>query len=153
MLGKVVRSAAREPSFREAAEAVADLAEVTISGRQLDRIARELGEQLRAERDEQVDRFQAGTLEPRVQTRPALAVVEVDGGRLQIRGEGEGPGAHDAAWREDKVAILATMSRATSECDPEPEWPACFRDCAYVEKVIGAIGGTGPMGRAGRRGR
>jgi hypothetical protein len=146
VLRKVVRSAAREPSFREAAEAVADLAEVTISGRQLDRIARELGEQLRAERDEQVDRFQAGVLEPRVETRPALAVVEVDGGRLQVRGEGQGPGAHQAAWREDKIAVLATMSRVASECDPEPELPACFRDRAYVEKVIGAIGGTGPMG-------
>jgi hypothetical protein len=146
VLRKVVRSAVREPSFREAAEAVADLAEVTISGRQLDRIARELGEQLRAERDDQVDRFQAGTLEPRVATRPAVAVVEVDGGRLQVRGEGEGPGAHEAAWREDKIAILATMSHVVSECDPEPELPACFRDRAYVEKVIGAIGGTGPMG-------
>ena len=146
MLRKAVRSAAREPSFREAAEALADLAEVSISSRQLDRIARELGEQLRAERDEQVGQFQAGTLEPRVEPRPALAVVEVDGGRLQVRGEGEGPGAHDAAWREDKIAILATMSRAASECDPEPELPACFRDRAYVEKVIGAIGGTGPMG-------
>jgi hypothetical protein len=146
VLRKVVRSAAREPSFREAAEAVADLAEVTISGRQLDRIARELGEQLRDERDEQVARSQAGTLEPRVATRPALAVVEVDGGRLQVRGEGEGPGAHDAAWREDKIAILATMAPVASEHDPEPELPACFRDRAYVEKVIGAIGGTGPMG-------
>lgn len=146
MLRKVVRSAAREPSFREAAEAVADLAEVTISGRQLDRIARELGEQLQAERDEQVDRFRAGMLEPRVATRPALAVVEVDGGRLQLRGEGEGPGAHQAAWREDKIAILATMAPTASECDPEPELPGCFRDRAYVEKVIGAIGGTGPMG-------
>ena len=146
MLRKVVRSAVREPSFREAAEAVADLAEVTISGRQLDRIAHEVGEQLRAQRDEQVDRFQAGTLEPRVETRPALAVVEVDGGRLQVRGEGEGPGAHEAAWREDKIAILATMAPVVSACDPEPELPACFRDRAYVEKVIGAIGGTGPMG-------
>lgn len=119
---------------------------MSISGRQLDRIAREVGEQLRAERDEQVDRSRAGTLEPRVQARPALAVVEVDGGRLQIRGEGEGPGAHEAAWREDKIAILATMAHVTSECDPEPELPACFRDRAYVEKVIGAISGTGPMG-------
>jgi hypothetical protein len=146
VLRKVVRSAAREPSFREAAEAVAELAEVTISGRQLDRIARELGEQLQAERDEQVDRLPSGTLEPRVATRPALAVVEVDGGRLQVRGEGQGPGAHDAAWREDKIAILATMATVASESDPEPELPACFRDRAYVEKVIGAIGGTGPMG-------
>src|SRR5262249_15014726 len=106
VLRKIVRSAAREPSFREAAEAVAELAEVTPSGRQLDRIARELGERLRAERDEQVDRFRAGALEPRATTRPALAVVEVDGGRLQVRGAGEGPGAHEASWREDKIAIL-----------------------------------------------
>jgi hypothetical protein len=146
VLRKFVRSAAREPSFREAAEAVAELAEVTVSARQLDRIARELGEQFRAERDQQVGRFQAGKLKPRVETRPALAVVEVDGGRLQIRGRGEGPGAHDPAWREDKIAILATMAPVVSETDPEPELPACFRDRAYVEKVIGAIGGTGPMG-------
>ena len=149
MLGKVVRSAAREPSFREAAEAVADLAEVSISGRQVGRIAQEVGQQLQAARDDQVSRSEAGTLEPRVQTRPALAVVEVDGGRLQIRGEGEGPGAHQAGWREDKVAILATMAGAASDCDPEPELPACFRDRGFVEQVIGAIGGTGPMGTPG----
>ena len=96
-----------------------------------------------------MSRFQAGTLEPRVETRPALAVVEVDGGRLQIRGEGEGPGAHEAAWREDKIAILATMADVASDCDPEPELPDCFRDRGFVEKVIGAIGGTGPMGPPG----
>lgn len=148
MIRKVVHSAAREPSFREAAEAMADLAEVPISGRQLGRIAREVGEQLRADRDERVDRLRAGAPGPRVETRPALAVVEVDGGRLQIRGEGRGPGAHAAAWREDKIAILATMAHTTSECDPEPELPECFRDRAFVEKVIGAIGGTGSMGGA-----
>ena len=146
VLRKVVRSAAREPSFREAAEAIAEMADVPISGRQLGRIAREVGEQLRAERDEHVDRFRAGTLGPRIETRPALAVVEVDGGRLQVRGEREGPGAYQAAWCEDKIAILATMVPVVSECDPEPELPDCFRDRRYVEKVIGAIGGTGPMG-------
>jgi hypothetical protein len=148
VIRKVVRSAAREPSFREAAEALADLAEVTISGRQLDRIAHEVGEQLRADRDQRVGQLQAGTLKPSVETRPALAVVEVDGGRLQIRdgAKGEGPGAHAAAWREDKIALLATMAHVPSEGDPEPELPECFRDRAFVEKVIGAIGGTGSMG-------
>jgi hypothetical protein len=150
VLRKIVRSAAREPSFREAAEAMADLAEVTISGRQLGCIAREVGEQLRTDRDQHVDRLGAGTLEPRVETRPALAVVEVDGGRLQIRGEGAGPGAHEAAWREDKIAILATMAHVVSDHDPEPELPECFRDRGYVEKVIGALGGAGPMGPPGR---
>jgi hypothetical protein len=146
VLGKIVRSAAREPSFREAAEAMADLAEVTVSGRQLGRIAREVGQQLQASRDHHVIRFQTDALEPRVTTRPALAVVEVDGGRLQIRGEGEGPGAHEASWREDKIAVLATMIHVVSACDPEPELPDCFRDQGFVEKVIGAIGGNGSMG-------
>jgi hypothetical protein len=146
VLGKINRSAAREPSFREAAEAMADLAEVTISGRQLGRIAQEVGQELQASRDHHVSQFQAGTLEPRVATRPALAVVEVDGGRLQIRGQGEGPGAHEASWREDKIAVLATMTQVVSACDPEPELPACFRDRGFVEKVIGAIGGDGSMG-------
>ncbi len=67
------------------------MADVSISGRLLDRIAREFGEQLRAVRDERAERSQAVTLEPRVATRPAMAVVEVDG-----------PGANDAAWREEK---------------------------------------------------
>lgn len=149
MLGKIVRSAARGPSYREAAEAMADLAEVTSGGRQVGRIAQEVGQQLQADRDQHVSRLRADALEPRVAPRPALAVVEVDGGRLQVRGRGEGPGAHDAAWREDKIAILATMASAVSECDPEPELPDCFRDRGYVEKVIGAIGGSGPMGPQG----
>jgi hypothetical protein len=149
VLGKIVRSAAREPSYREAAEAMADLAEVTISGRQAGRIAQEVGQQLQADRDHHVSQFQADALEPQVATRPALAVVEVDGGRLQIRSEGPGPGAHEAAWREDKIAILATMAHVVSDCDPEPELPECFRDRGYVERVIGAIGGTGPMGPPG----
>lgn len=127
---------------------MADLAEVTVSDRHLGRIAQEVGQQLQAARDQHVIRFQTGTLEPRVATRPALAVIEVDGGRLQIRGEGDGPGAHEASWREDKIAILATMTHVISTCDPEPELPGCFRDRGFVEKVIGAIGGEGPIGPA-----
>jgi hypothetical protein len=125
---------------------MADLAEVTLSGRQLGRIAHEVGQELQATRDDQVSRSRAGTLEPRVATRTALAVVEADGGRLRIRGEGEGPGAHEASWREDKIAVLATMTHVVSACDPEPELPDCFRDRGFVEKVIGAIGGDGSMG-------
>jgi hypothetical protein len=149
VLGKIARSAVRETSFREAAEAMADLAEVTLSERQVGRIAHEVGQEFEATRDDHVSQFQRGTLEPRVATRPALAVVEVDGGRLQIRGEGEGPGAHEASWREDKIAVLATMTHVVSACDPEPELPDCFRDRGFVEKVIGAIGGEGSMGPPG----
>lgn len=143
---KIVRSSAREPSFAEACEVLNDLAELSLSGRQTNRIAHEVGQQLQAQRDHQVAQFQAGEGRPRVETRPALAVVEVDGGRLRIREEGEGPGAHDASWREDKIAMLATAAITVFDADPEPELPACFRDQEHVEKLVRGISGVSSMG-------
>jgi hypothetical protein len=123
------------------------MAEVIISSRQVTRIAEEVGRQLEAGRDRQTRQFQERQLEAAVTTRPALAVVEVDGGRLRIRsGEGDGPGAHGAAWREDKIALLTTAARKRSATDPEPKLPACFRDPAYVEKLGREIGGVGSLG-------
>jgi hypothetical protein len=145
VLDKIVRASAREPSFDEAAEALADLAEVTISGRHATRIAAEVGHQLEAKRDHQVQQFLAHQLKPEVETRPALAVVQVDGGRLQVRGEGDGPGAHQPSWREDKVSLLATAALATFDSDPEPDLPECFRDQRYVEKLVRGIAGLGPL--------
>ena len=119
---------------------------MTISSRQLTRIAKTVGHELETCRDQQVQQFQDRQLDPTVTTRPALAVVEVDGGRLRIRGVGDGPGAHDASWREDKVALLATAARTTFDTDPEPDLPACFRDQQDVEKLVREIGGVGPLG-------
>jgi hypothetical protein len=145
VFGKIVRSGAQQPSFEEAAKVLDDLAELTISSRQTSRIAQEVGQQLQAQRDHHVGQFQARELPPGVETRPALAVVEVDGGRLRIREEGDGPGAHDASWREDKIAMLATAAITVSDTDPEPELPACFRDREYVEKLVRGISGVSSM--------
>jgi hypothetical protein len=141
VLGKIARASAREPSFDEAAEALADLAEVTVSGRHATRMAEELGHQLQAVRDHQVHQFRAHQLQPEVDTRPAPAVVGVDGGRMQIREQGDGPGAHNGSWREDKIAVLATAAVTVSDADPEPDLPACFRDRKSVEKLVREIGG------------
>jgi hypothetical protein len=146
VLRKAVRSSARQTSFQEAADALEEMAEVTISPRQLTRLAHEVGHQLETCRDQQVHQLRDRQLAATVATRPALAVVEVDGGRLRIRGEGDGPGAHDASWREDKISLLATAARKTFEVDPEPDLPPCFRDPKYVEKLAREIGGVGPLG-------
>lgn len=145
VLGKILRASARESSFQEAAEALDDLAEVTISSRQASRIAHEVGQQLQAERDQQVAELRACQLKPQVETRPALAVVGVDGGRLQIRGEGDGPGAHDSSWREDKISVVATAAITGFDSDPEPDLPDCFRDRAFVEKLVRGIAGQSQM--------
>lgn len=51
ILDKIVRPSALEPWFQEAVEALEELADVAISGRQADRIAHEVGQQLQADRD------------------------------------------------------------------------------------------------------
>lgn len=121
---------------------------MTISSRQAGRVAHEVGQQLQAQRDQHVEQLEAGKLKPRVETRPALAVVGVDGGRLQIRSEGDGPGSHDPSWREDKIAPLATATITVSDSDPEPDLPDCFRDRKFVEKLVRGISGHGPMNPA-----
>jgi hypothetical protein len=147
ILGKIVRAVARSGSFAAAAESLADEAEVDVGARHLSRIAHEIGEQLRDRRDRRVEEYQStgGTAESPV--APRLAVVIVDGGRLQTRSEepGRGPGAHDPAWREDKVADLMTMQTECHDTDPHPELPRCFTKKRQVVELVQGITGQGAL--------
>jgi len=147
ILGKITRFAARSHSFKDASESLADGAEITISERQLGRIAHQVGEELRRDRDRRVERFQAREATPEVPVIPRLAVVIVDGGRLQVRSEvpGQGPGAHDSCWREDKVASLLTMSTQSHDQDPHPELPRCFAGRRQVVELVQGITGQGAL--------
>ena len=99
ILGKIVRAAARSTSFETAAESLADEAEIAISSRQVGRIAHELGGLLQHDRERRIEPFQQKQATPEAAVVPQLAVVAVDGGRLQTRSEepGQGPGVHDPA--------------------------------------------------------
>ncbi len=147
ILGKILRAAARSTSFDDAAESLADEAEVDISGRQVGRIAHEVGEQLQQNRDRRVDEFQNQQATPEAPVVPRLAVVYVDGGRLHTRSEepGKGPGVHAAAWREDKVANLVTMNTATHDADPHPDLPECFTKKKEVVELVQGIAGQGSL--------
>lgn len=144
-MGKIAREAARSTSFEAAGESLSDLAEVDISGRQVGRIAHELGEQLRQQRDQQVDDFQGRRLLPQTNVAPKLAVVSIDGGRFQARSEGQGPGVHDPAWREDKVADLVTMSTQSHDQDPHPDLPRCFTKKKDVVELVQGITSQGAV--------
>jgi hypothetical protein len=144
-LGKIAREAARSTSFQAAGESLSDLAEVDISGRQMGRIAHELGEQLREVRDQQVNDFEAHRLVPQTTVSPKLAVVSVDGGRLQVRSEDRGLGVHDPTWREDKVADLVTMSTQSHERDPHPDLPHCFTKKKDVVELVQGITSQGAL--------
>jgi hypothetical protein len=100
----------------------------SVSSRQLGRVAEEAGTQLAAVRDAEVDDFTHHRRGPEGEDpKHELVVVFVDGGRVQTREEGAGPGVHGARWQEDKVARLQTMATTGYSSDPCPEPPACFR--------------------------
>jgi hypothetical protein len=124
---KLTETAARVKSFTVAAMIATLWIEQPVCSRTVARIAEEVGGELVAKRDALVDDFthhrrRAEGDDP----RHPLAVVFVDGGRVQLRDTDSGPGVYGERWAEDKVARLQTMASQTHAHDPCPELPPCF---------------------------
>jgi len=88
---------------------------------------------------------------PRVAT-PAkmpldLAAIFTDGGRMRTRALGHGPGISWPHWRETKNAAFHRMQSQTFDEDPQVELPDCFRNAAYVEKLVKGLKNTRKEGR------
>ena len=101
-------------------------------------------------RDAQTEEFVNQPL-PRPVTSPEtpvdLAVVFTDGDRMRTRDPGQGRGVHNPHWRETKNAGFHRIPRESFNADPQPELPDCFRNQAYVEKVIYGLKGQNKQGR------
>jgi hypothetical protein len=135
VLAKIVHAGATLPSFELAAKALRLLADLSISGRHVGRLTETIGAELVTRRDEQAEAHRTRRLEVQVPNAPGVVAVEVDGGRYQRRAEGQGCGARDPQWREDKVACLVTLASATHDDDPQPEPPRCFLDRKHVGRL------------------
>jgi hypothetical protein len=106
-------------SFAEAGELMEQLADLPVSAKQVERVARRIGEERVAERDAEVAAFQALPLvekfvAPAGATSPDLAVVMVDGGRLQIMDRTVPAAAADAPSPPVPAAAVAAAADATS---------------------------------------
>jgi hypothetical protein len=145
VLQKIVIAGGRQPSFALAATMLQELAEIRISGPQVRHLTEQVGAELLQNRDAQVQRFAARTLAPQVANVPVVAVVEVDGGRLQVRAWDAGRGVHDPAWKEDKIACLVTMQSPVQETDPHPDLPACFTDPPRVAALVRGVSSQGSL--------
>ena len=143
----MVRKAARNGSFAAAAESLNQEAEITMSGRQVGRIAHEVGGQLQQRRDQRVEAFREKSATPEVTVAPRLAAVFVNGGRLRTRDEeaGRGSGVFDPASRKDKVANLLTMHTEVHPQDPHPELPRCFTKKREVVELVQGVSGQGAL--------
>jgi hypothetical protein len=135
-LAQVVYAGAHAPSFAQAAQDLRHLAGQRIPVKQVERLTRQVGAERVAERTAAIDAWRSRPLidkhpMPLGVAAPEVAVVEMDGGRLQIRT----PPTEDAAaasatrsrhWREDKVGCLLSMTSGVSNDDPCPTIPAVF---------------------------
>jgi hypothetical protein len=96
LLKKIVYAGSNGPSFRRASKDLRVLAEVTIDPKQVERLTEQIGQERLDERNADVAAWLARPLAerenpPPAVTPPQLAVVEMDGGRLQIRADADGP--------------------------------------------------------------
>lgn len=142
---KVVFAGTKNTSFQQAQEALAELLELEINAKQVERVTERIGKERCAERDEAVERYMSLPLSERKDkpdgvTAPEVAVVGADGGRVQIRHQKQASTDEDEEtlppdeshrgkhWREDKIGLLMSMTSKEEASDPCPETPATIVD-------------------------
>jgi hypothetical protein len=132
---RITIAAAETRSFQRAAIVMKGVCGQLISPKSIERVVHAVGDELAQRRD-----ARARSDEPLAQIPvdpPDLAVVECDGGRMQTREPGHGPGVHrrDTGWRETKNACLIRAQRDLCGSDPQPDPPECFCDPKHVAKI------------------
>lgn len=150
MQQRVVYAGTVARSFAEAGDLLRRLADLPVDTKAVERLTRCVGAERVAERTTAVTAFTALPLAdkfavPTDVTPPEVAVVMVDGGRLQIRESAAAPagaappcdsGERTGHWREDKVGLLLAMHSTPQEHDPCPEIPAAFLDATRIPRLV-----------------
>jgi len=137
-------------SFDVAAVALEVVGEIPISARHVNNLASEVGQEMAADRDARTQQYVEQPLPRRataVDVPPDLAVVFFDGGRMRTRQMDHGSGVHEACWRETKNAAFHRMRSSSFDEDPQGELPECFRNEAYVKKLVGGLKSLQKEGR------
>jgi hypothetical protein len=138
-------------SYQQASRDLAELAELSVSAKQVERVTDRIGVERCAERDAEVKAYQALPLVERKGVPagvepPQVAVVGADGGRLQILERDSEPGVESESlepeqgttgthWREDKIGVVLQMKSETSATDPCPEIPETFVDPTKILRL------------------
>jgi hypothetical protein len=146
LLKKIEYAGGNGRSFETASESLDRLAELSISGKHVERLTERLGRERAELRDQAVAAMKARKQRSPYKQPPAVAVISVDAGKAQFRREDKGPGVHGAHWGDTKVACLQTYTDVGYDKDPQPEPPAAFLDPARVEKLcreMERVRGTG----------
>jgi hypothetical protein len=143
----VAQAAGTFPSFALAAEAL-KIAQIPLSVSRVERLARELGEEMQQQRDQKVIQRRQRLLPPRSTVIPEAVVAELDGGRCRTRAADQEPGVYDAKNQETKVACFATLQSTTFAEDPCPEPPAGFLKSRRVKRLVHQMKGQAGGGES-----
>jgi hypothetical protein len=165
---KITFAGSNNTSYAQAEQALRVLAEIDVSDKQTRRVCQGIGRARLAERDAAVAAYQAKPLTerkgaPAGVTAPAVAVVGVDGGRLQIlerAARGQAVAAAPEAiqddvavpepaaktkkplhWREDKIGLLLTLTSDAQNADPCPEIPESFVNPQWIAELAKELKG------------
>ena len=155
VIRKVIHAAVNGSSFRQAEEDLLALGELSISSQRIRRVAKQIGQERVADRQQEIERWQQLPLPTQrtspIDTVPAVACVQPDGGRMQIRDRcdpqgGVPPSASKPRkgrfWRETKVGCLLSMSSQEYTNDPCPRIPRTFVDPARIDEIAREIKGV-----------
>lgn len=146
MLKKISTAAARDCSYEKAAQNLNDLAELTVSAKQCQRVAIRIGNERLDEQAERIARYSHASLPEQSYGQPdtapkndwsgRAAVVQADGGRAQIRDEHWGQektgDKKHRWWRETQTGCLQTYLSKPSLEDPHPEVPQSLKDPLWI---------------------
>ena len=151
---KAVHAGVHEVSFQEASNRLAALADLKIGPKPIERLVHRIGRERIDQRDAAVAAHQRLPLMARDgaadldRPSPVVAMVSVDGGRLQTRPDAsdEADSGRTSHWRESKVSVLETYQSAVHPTDPDPHVPRCFLDLKRTAEVVRGLGHALPIG-------
>ena len=151
MQQKIVHAGVPSVSYQQASKDLAELSDLNVAPKPVERLLRRIGRERIDQRDTAVAAHQRLPLmakdrvaDPK-RSCPQVAMVSIDGGRLQIRSE-PSEAKQDGHWRESKVAVLETYHSDVSQADPDPDVPRCFLDLKRTKERVRGLGHALPVG-------
>jgi len=148
---KVIHAGVNSASYEQSARDLAALAGLNVKTKPVERLVHTIGQERIDQRGAAVAEHQRLPLVNRDaiadpnRPSPSVAMVSIDGGRIQIRHEPSKPKV-DGHWRESKVGVLETYQSEVSSTDPDPDVPRCFLDLKRTGEMVRGLGHALPIG-------
>jgi hypothetical protein len=148
---KIVHAGVNSVSYLHASYDLAELSDLNIKPKPVERLVKTIGRERIDQRNaavkshKQLPLMAKDTVAHPGRPCPRVAMVSIDGGRIQIRAEPLPP-KQDSHWKESKVAVLETYQSEVHQADPDPHVPRCFLDLKRVKEMVRGLGHSLPAG-------